>query len=76
MISFPEFMYTLRGKMPEGRKALTDKLWTQIKSSDDTTNFAQIKHSLNFRNHPDVQSGRKYEDDLWRELQETIFTIQ
>jgi len=69
MISFPEFMFTLRGKMPEVRKILTDKLWNQIKQTDDTTNFAQIKHGLNFRNHPDVQSGRKYEDDLWREMQ-------
>jgi hypothetical protein len=69
MISFPEFMFTLRGKMPEGRKILTDKLWNQVKINEDTTNLVQIKHSLNFRNHPDVQGGRKYEDDLWREIQ-------
>lgn len=34
--------------------------------NDETTTFAKIKHSLNFRNHPDIQNGRKYEEDIWK----------
>jgi Ca2+-binding EF-hand superfamily protein len=34
LISFPEFMFTLRGKMPEVRKNLSEKLWNQIKVSE------------------------------------------
>lgn len=35
-----------------------------------------LKKRLNFRNHPDVQNSRKYEEDIWKEMQETILTIQ
>jgi len=34
LIGFPEFMFALRGKMPENRRALTDKLWNQIRQSE------------------------------------------
>jgi hypothetical protein len=69
-------MYTVRGKMPEMRRELLDRLWQQVQLTEGTTNFAKIKKILNFRNHPDVQNGRKFEDDIWKEIQETILTIQ
>ncbi len=47
--------------MPEERRFFSDKLWHQLKQSEDYTTFATIKHSLNFRGHPDIQSGRKCE---------------
>jgi hypothetical protein len=66
----------MRGKVPENRKEFIDKLWNQVKLTEEATNFAQIKHHLNFRNHPDVQNGRRVDEDIWREIQETILTIQ
>lgn len=62
--------------MGELRKDLSAKLWTQIRDNDDTTSFSKIRHLLNFRSHPDVQTGRRYEEDIWKEIQETILTIQ
>lgn len=62
--------------MSELRKDLSAKLWTQIRNNDDTTSFSKIRHLLNFRSHPDVQTGRRYEEDIWKEIQETILTIQ
>lgn len=43
-----------------------DRLWNQVKVSEEMTNFGKIKKVLNFRNHPDVQNGRKYQDDIWK----------
>lgn len=40
------------------------------------TSFPSLKHSLNFRAHPDIQNGRRYEDDIWKEIQETILITQ
>jgi Ca2+-binding EF-hand superfamily protein len=60
LVSYAEFMFTLRGHIPEVRKELAGKLWNQIKSNDDTTSFSKIRHLLNFRSHPDVQTGRRY----------------
>lgn len=76
LISFPEFMFSLRGKMPEPRKEYLERLWHQVRLTEETTNFGKIKKSLNFRSHPDVQNGRKYDDDIWKEIQETILIIQ
>jgi len=28
-----------------------------------------LKSCLNFRNHPDIQTGRKYDDQIWNEIQ-------
>lgn len=69
-------MFTLRGKMPVERKDYLERLWSQVKLTDDTTNFGKIKKGLNFRNHPDVQTGRKFEEDIWKEIQDTILSIQ
>lgn len=76
LISFPEFMFTIRGKMPENRKELLDRLWNQVKLTEESTNFAKIKKTVNFRNHPDVQANRRFEEDIWKEIQDTILTIQ
>ena len=32
-LSFPEFIIVLKGKIPENRKALTEKLWHQLKQN-------------------------------------------
>lgn len=75
-LSFPEFTVVLRGKIPENRKALTDKLWHQLKLSEENTNFSKLRKTIHFRNHPDIQTGRRYEEDIWKEIQDTILMIQ
>lgn len=69
-------MFTLRGNIPESRREMAQKLWTQVSTNDDTTSFSRIRHLLSFRSHPDVQTGRRHEDDIWKEIQETILSIQ
>jgi hypothetical protein len=55
---------------------LLEKLCDQVCNNGEDTSFGRLKKELNFRNHPDVQNSRKYEEDIWREMQETILTIQ
>ncbi|MCB0369209.1 MAG: hypothetical protein KDD45_07065 [Bdellovibrionales bacterium] len=52
--------------MPENRKEYLGRLWHQVQQTEESTNFGKLKRMLNFRNHPDVQTGRKYQDDLWK----------
>ena len=75
-LSFPEFMVIIRGKMPEARQVLADKLWLQVRLSEESTNFSKLKKTIHFRNHPDIQTGRRFEDDIWKEIQDTILMIQ
>jgi thioester reductase-like protein len=40
---------------------MSQKLWAQVRGTDETTSFSRLRHLLNFRSHPDVQTGRRYE---------------
>ena len=51
-------------------------MWEQVKIDDSHTNMLKMKTSLNFRNHPDVVTGRKYDDQIWQEIVDTILVIQ
>lgn len=48
--------------MPEKRKQLFERVWNSIKINEDATTFSHLKQSLNFRGHPDIQTGRRYDD--------------
>ena len=69
-------MFALRGNIPESRRGIVEKICEQVCKDGQNTSFGLIKKRLNFRNHPDVQNARKYEEDIWKELQETLLTIQ
>ena len=41
-------------------------MWNSVKINDNLTTFANIKQSLNFKGHPDIQTGRRYDDEILR----------
>lgn len=41
-----------------------EKVWTNIKVSEEYTTLANIKNKVNLRGHPDVQNRKKYEDEI------------
>lgn len=47
-----------------------------MKVDEFHTNFYHIKTHLNFRHHPDIETGRKYDDQVWQELIDTVMMIQ
>lgn len=51
--------------MPEVRLNIIHRIWDRVKIDEEHTTFSKIKSSLNFRNHPDIQTGRKYDDQVW-----------
>lgn len=51
-------------------------MWDRVKSDEQHTTFSKLKSCLNFRNHPDIQTGRKYDDQIWNQIQETLLMIQ
>lgn len=44
-------------------------MWNKVKIDEEHTTFGKLKSTLNFRSHPDVQNGRKYDDQIWSEIQ-------
>lgn len=45
------------------------RMWNKVKVDEEHTTFSKLKSSLNFRNHPDVQNSRKYDEQIWSEIQ-------
>jgi hypothetical protein len=69
LISYHELIQTFKGAVPEKRNEFFERVWLTVKMSEEHTTFAHIKQSLNFRGHPDIQTGRKYDDEIWKEIQ-------
>ncbi len=40
-------------------------MWERVQIDYETTNFNKIKTCLSFRNHPDIQTGRRYDDEIF-----------
>lgn len=62
--------------MPPNRLSIINRMWERVKNDEEHTTFSKVKSCLNFRNHPDIQTGRKYDDQVWNEIQQTILMIQ
>ena len=52
------------------------RMWDRVKIDEEHTNFSKIRNCLNFRNHPDVQTGRRYDDEILTEIKDTFLMIQ
>lgn len=72
-ISFDEFLRSIRGEMNDGRKALCMKAY-KIMDSDGSgqLDINDIRQTYNAKQHPDVKSGKKTEDEILGEFLDTF----
>eukprot|EP00330_Aristerostoma_sp_ATCC50986_P014134 CAMPEP_0114594122 /NCGR_PEP_ID=MMETSP0125-20121206/15747_1 /TAXON_ID=485358 ORGANISM="Aristerostoma sp., Strain ATCC 50986" /NCGR_SAMPLE_ID=MMETSP0125 /ASSEMBLY_ACC=CAM_ASM_000245 /LENGTH=722 /DNA_ID=CAMNT_0001794047 /DNA_START=327 /DNA_END=2495 /DNA_ORIENTATION=+ len=72
-LSIDEFIRGVRGEMNQFRKNLVTKCFKLLdKSGDGILKINDIKGHYNARNHPDVKSGKKTEDEILGEFLETF----
>lgn len=72
-ISFDEFLRAIRGEMNDFRKAFCKKAYA-IMDSDKSgeLDINDIRQTYNAKQHPDVKSGKKTEDEILGEFLETF----
>jgi Ca2+-binding EF-hand superfamily protein len=72
-ISYDEFLRSIRGEMNAGRVALAKKAYT-IMDSDKSgqLDINDIRQTYNAKQHPDVKSGKKSEEEVLGEFLDTF----
>lgn len=72
-IDYEEFLRTIRGNMNDKRKALVLQAFNILdKTKSGVVDIEDIKLKYNAKNHPDVQQGKKTEDEVILEFLETF----
>ena len=72
-ISYDEFLRSIRGSMNQTREALCRKAYTIMDSDKSgTLDINDIRQTYNAKQHPDVKSGKKTEDDILMEFLDTF----
>ena len=65
IIEYDEFIRTLRGEMNDFRKKIVFNAFKLIDiNNNGAVNINEIKKKYNAKNHPDVKSGKKSEDEV------------
>jgi len=72
-ISYDEFLRSIRGEMNAGRKAIAQRVY-KIMDSDGSgqIDINDIRQTYNAKQHPDVQSGKRTEDEILTEFLDTF----
>jgi Ca2+-binding EF-hand superfamily protein len=72
-ISYDEFLRVIRGVMNPGRKAIAMKAYKIMdKDGSGTVDINDIRQVYNAKQHPDVKSGKKTEDEILCEFLDTF----
>jgi len=72
-VSYDEFLRMVRGQMNEGRKAICLKAYALMdKDGSGLLDINDIRQSYNAKKHPDVQAGKKTEDEILSEFLDTF----
>lgn len=72
-ISYDEFLRTIRGEMNEQRKELAMKAYKIMdKDGSGSLDINDIRQTYNAKQHPDVKSGKKTEDEILGEFLDTF----
>jgi Ca2+-binding EF-hand superfamily protein len=75
LIDYDEFLRALRGDMNERRKRLVMQVYDKLDiDKSGIIDINDIKYTYNVKNHPDVKSGKKTEEDVYGEFLETFET--
>merc|ERR1719362_585198 len=74
-IDYEEFLRQIRGEMNQRRKTIALKAFDKLdKDGNGVLEINDIKYVYNAKNHPDVRSGKKTEEDVFGEFLETFET--
>ncbi|MGL4950215.1 MAG: EF-hand domain-containing protein, partial [Mycoplasma sp.] len=72
-IDYDEFLRTIRGNMNDFRRRLVEQAFNILdKSKNGVVDIEDIKDKYNARQHPDVKSGKRTEDEILLEFIETF----
>ena len=72
-IDYDEFIRTIRGEMNDFRKNLVQQAFNILDTNKNgIIDLDEIKEKYNARQHPDVKSGKKTEDEVLMEFLETF----
>lgn len=72
-LSYDEFLRSVRGPMNQNRKVLVHKAFKKLdKDGSGMIDINDIKGVYDAKNHPDVKSGKKTEDDILGDFLETF----
>jgi len=72
-IDYDEFIRTIRGEMNDFRKNLVQQAFNILDTNrNGIIELDEIKEKYNARQHPDVKSGKKTEDEVLMEFLETF----
>ena len=72
-IDYDEFIRTIRGEMNDYRKQLVEQVFNVLDvNGNGYIELEEFKSKYNARNHPDVKSGRRSEDEVLLDFLETF----
>lgn len=74
-IDYDEFLRCIRGEMNERRKKIALQAFNKLdRDNSGILDINDIKYVYNAKNHPEVRSGKKTEEDIFGEFLETFET--
>lgn len=72
-VGYEEFLRMIRGEMNTTRKAVAKKAYALMdKDGSGVLDINDIRQNYNAKNHPDVKSGKKTEDQILGEFLDTF----
>lgn len=72
-VSYDEFLRMIRGEMNQFRKSIAKKAFVIMdKDGSGELDINDIRQCFNARDHPDVKSGKKKEDEILSEFLDTF----
>ena len=72
-IDYDEFLRTIRGEMNDFRKNLVNDVFNKLDiNGNGEISFDEIQSKYNARNHPEVLSGKKTEEEVLKEFMNTF----
>jgi Ca2+-binding EF-hand superfamily protein len=74
-IDYEEFLRAVRGEMNPFRKTLVNRAFDRLDADKSgVIDITDVRRFYNAANHPEVQAGRKTEDQILNEFLETFET--
>ena len=72
-IDYDEFLRTIRGEMNDFRKNLVNQVFNKLDiNGNGEISFDEIQMKYNAKNHPEVLSGKKTEEQVLKEFMDTF----
>lgn len=76
LMNYQELVNSVKGTIDETRRRLINRVWDKVKESETITTFNRVRNAFNVRAHPDIRNGKRYEEEILKELNETLLLVQ